>query len=142
MDPFDLARFVTAQDAGDTYKHALNELRAGQKTSHWMWFVFPQIAGLGQSSMAKQYAIASLEEARAYAQHPVLGARLRACVATLNALSITNAKTIFGSVDAMKLHSSLTLFTRAAPEEEAFRRALDRFFGGALDPATTRRLPE
>jgi uncharacterized protein (DUF1810 family) len=136
MSSFDLERFVTAQDASQTYAHALAELRAGRKTSHWMWFVFPQLAGLGQSAMAKRYAISSLEEARAYADHPVLGPRLFACVAAIQALPPTSAVAIFGSVDAMKLHSSLTLFARSAPEQECFSAALTRYFGGTPDAAT------
>lgn len=139
-DPHHLERFVSAQDAGDTFRHALAELRAGRKTSHWMWFVFPQIAGLGYSSMARRYAIASLDEARAYAAHEILGTRLRACVSALNALAGSDAVAIFGSVDAMKLHSSLTLFVRAVPEEPAFAEALLRYFGGAADPATDARV--
>jgi uncharacterized protein (DUF1810 family) len=137
-----LERFVTAQNAAGTYEHALAELRAGRKTSHWMWFVFPQIAGLGLSAMAHRYAIASLDEARAYLRHPVLGGRLRACVEILGALRSGDAGAVFGAVDAMKLRSSLTLFLRAAPEEAAFARALDQFFGGEPDPATDAKLAE
>lgn len=133
----DLERFVAAQDASPSF---LEELRAGRKTSHWMWFVFPQIAGLGHSAMAQRYALASLDEARAYLAHPVLGARLRACVEVLLSLDERDPVAIFGSIDAMKLRSSLTLFMRAAPDETLFQRALDRFYGGAADAATDVRL--
>lgn len=136
----DLSRFVEAQATGGTYARALAELRAGHKTSHWMWFVFPQIAGLGQSTTAKRFAIASLDEARAFLAHPVLGARLLECVAVLNVLPEPDAMSIFGAVDAMKLRSSLTLFARAAPHEPAFARALDRYFEGVADAATDRLL--
>ena len=136
-DPDDLGRFVAAQDAALTF---LDELRAGRKTSHWMWFVFPQIAGLGQSTISETYAISSLDEARGYLAHPVLGARLRECVAVLTSFEDKSAVAIFGSVDAMKLHSSLTLFARAAPDEPLFAEALRRYFGGAPDAATLVRL--
>lgn len=135
----DLQRFVDAQGAAPAF---MDELRAGRKTSHWMWFVFPQIAGLGQSPMAQRYAIASLDEARAYLAHPILGARLRDCVRIILALPETNARAIFGSIDAMKLRSSLTLFHRAAPEEPLFADALGKFFGGEPDPLTDERLPK
>lgn len=133
----DLERFVAAQDASPSF---LDELRGGRKTSHWMWFVFPQIAGLGHSAMAQRYAIASLEEARAYLAHPVLGARLRECVEVLLSLGTRDPVAIFGSIDAMKLRSSLTLFLRAAPDDPLFQRALDRFYGGVADAATDARL--
>jgi len=139
-DPFDLQRFVDAQDAGETYAHAVAELRRGRKTSHWMWFVFPQLEGLGHSAMAKRYAISSLDEAVAYLAHPVLGARLRECVGILNATARgATAEAILGAIDAQKLRSSLTLFLRAAREdadEEALTKALDRYFGGVRDEAT------
>ncbi|WP_205634024.1 DUF1810 domain-containing protein [Labilithrix luteola] len=138
--PYDLERFVLAQNGANTYAHALQELRRGRKTSHWMWFVFPQIAGLGQSSMARTYAIASLEEARAYLAHPILGKRLLECLDVLRALPETNAQTIFGGIDAIKLRSSLTLFLRAAPDQAIFQELLERYFGGVLDPATDERL--
>ena len=105
-----------------------------------MWFVFPQIEGLGESAMSKRYAIASLDEARAYVRHPVLGPRLRECVRIVNALPPAGAEAIFGSIDAQKLRSSLTLFLRAAPDEPAFARALERYFGGVPDAATDARL--
>ena len=136
--PFDLDRFVAAQDAGGTYDRALAELRAGRKTTHWMWFVFPQIAGLGQSAMARRYAIASLDEARAYLRHPVLGARLRAAVDALLAQPASaQAIDVLGGIDTMKLRSCLTLFARAAAAgDDLFERALARFFDGAADAAT------
>jgi uncharacterized protein (DUF1810 family) len=136
----DLERFVAAQDAGGTYDQALAELRAGRKTSHWMWFVFPQIAGLGRSGMAQRYAIASLDEARAYLAHPVLGPRLRESAAALLDHSGTNAEAILGAIDAMKLRSSMTLFARAAPDEPVFADVLERYFGGVADEETLRRL--
>ncbi|UGS38065.1 DUF1810 domain-containing protein [Capillimicrobium parvum] len=139
-DPFDLQRFVDAQDRGATYDAALAELRAGRKTSHWMWFVFPQIAGLGRSATAQHYAISSLAEAQAYLAHPVLGPRLRQSAAALLSHSGRSADQILGGIDAMKLRSSLTLFSRAAPDEPVFTEVLDRLFGGAPDAATLQRL--
>ena len=139
-DPYDLQRFVAAQDAGGTYGRAAAELRAGRKTSHWMWFVFPQIAGLGYSPMARTYAITSLAEARAYLAHPVLGARLAECAAIVAGLPDRTAEQIFGEVDALKLRSSMTLFMHAAPGEPVFRQVLDRYFGGIPDSATEQRL--
>jgi uncharacterized protein (DUF1810 family) len=139
-DPFNLQRFVAAQDAGGTYDRATAELRGGRKTSHWMWFVFPQIAGLGYSPTSRTYAITSLAEARAYLAHPVLGARLIECADILGNLPDRTAEQIFGEVDAQKLHSSTTLFMRAAPGEPAFRRVLDRYFGGVPDSATEERI--
>src|SRR5207237_2349067 len=120
-DPFDLQRFVTAQDSGGTYERAAAELRAGRKASHWMWFVFPQIAGLGYSPTARAYAITSLAEARAYLAHPVLGARLTECAGVLAGLRSRTAEQVFGEVDALKLFSSMTLFRHAAPGEPVFR---------------------
>jgi uncharacterized protein (DUF1810 family) len=134
----DLSRFVDAQER--VYDDALGELRAGRKTSHWMWFVFPQIAGLGRSPTAQHYAIASLGEAEAYAAHPVLGPRLRECVRALTELEGRSAEQVFGGIDAMKLRSSMTLFARAAPDEPLFRAVLERYFGGEEDPATLERL--
>lgn len=133
-DPHALARFVDAQ-AG-VYAVALAELRAGRKRGHWMWFVFPQIAGLGASEMSRYYAIRSLEEARAYLAHPVLGPRLRACVAAVLAVEGRTAEAIFAYPDVLKFHSSLTLFALAAPEEAIFREALAKFYGGGPDSAT------
>jgi uncharacterized protein (DUF1810 family) len=137
-DPYDLARFVEAQDADGTYSRALRELRDGRKRSHWMWFVFPQIAGLGQSQISRRYAIASLEEASEYLRHPVLGPRLLACVGALVHLEGRSADQVFGSIDAQKLRSSMTLFLRADPAEQAFQQVLDRYFGGLPDTATDR----
>jgi uncharacterized protein (DUF1810 family) len=137
-DPHDLARFVEAQDADGTYSRALRELRDGRKRSHWMWFVFPQIAGLGQSQISRRYAIASLEEASEYLRHPVLGPRLLACVGALVHLEGRSAEQVFGSIDAQKLRSSMTLFLRADPAEQAFQHVLDRYFGGLPDTATDR----
>jgi len=136
-DPFDLARFVEAQAVA--HDEALTELRGGRKRGHWIWFVFPQIAGLGSSAMNRRYAIASLEEAVAYLEHPLLGARLWACVDAINALEGRSARQIFGG-DDVKVRSSLTLFHRAAPDEMRFSRALDKYFGGEPDTLTLERL--
>jgi uncharacterized protein (DUF1810 family) len=139
-DRFDLERFVDAQDQGGTYEAALAELRAGRKTSHWMWFVFPQIAGLGQSPISRRFAISSLEEARAYLAHPVLGPRLVTSAQALTQLSTRSADEVFGSIDALKLRSSMTLFARADPDEPVFGQVLDQYFGGDADDATDRLL--
>jgi uncharacterized protein (DUF1810 family) len=139
-DPYRLQRFVDAQDQASTYDHALQELRSGRKTSHWMWFVFPQIAGLGSSAMARSYAIGSLAEAQAYLDHPLLGPRLLESARALLDHGGTPAPEILGEVDAVKLRSSMTLFARAAPGEPLFQSVLERFFGGAADPETERRL--
>ena len=133
-DDFDLERFVAAQDG--VYDGALAELRAGRKTGHWIWFVFPQVAGLGRSEMSRIYAIGSLAEARAYLAHPVLGPRLRESVAALLATHGRSADEMLGSIDAVKLRSSMTLFLRADPDEPAFRAVLDRFYDGRPDAAT------
>jgi uncharacterized protein (DUF1810 family) len=138
-DPYQLDRFVVAQDEG-SYRAAVAELRAGRKTSHWMWFIFPQVAGLGRSAAAQHFAISSLDEAQAYLRHPVLGPRLRECVQLLAALDGKSADQILGSVDAMKLRSSLTLFMAAAPDEPLFRDVLAKYFGGAADQLTLDRL--
>ncbi len=132
----DLQRFLDAQDAGGTYDRALGELRAGRKTTHWMWFVFPQIAGLGESEMSRRYAIGSLEEARAYLEHPVLGARLRECAGSVLGHSDRSAEEILGGIDAIKLRSSMTLFARAAPGEAVFGDVLAAFYGGLPDART------
>jgi uncharacterized protein (DUF1810 family) len=137
-DPFDLQRFARAQDEGGTYERALAELRRGSKVSHWMWFVFPQIAGLGQSAISRRYAISSLAEAQAYLDHPVLGPRLAECAGVVAALTGRTAEQIFGGIDALKLRSSMTLFLHAGPQQPAFRQVLDRYFGGIPDPATER----
>jgi uncharacterized protein (DUF1810 family) len=139
-DSFDLERFVLAQDAGGTYHRALEELRNGYKQTHWMWFVFPQVAGLGQSPTSRKYAITSLAEAEAYLRHPVLGPRLVESANAVAAHAGLSAVRIFGSTDAQKLRSSMTLFLRAAPEEPAFQEVLDRYFDGSPDPATDRLL--
>lgn len=139
-DPYDLKRFVTAQDAGDTYEQALAEIRRGRKVSHWMWFVFPQVAGLGSSAMSQRYAIASLDEARAYLAHPVLGPRLIASAAAVANSSSISAEQIFGAIDTRKLQSSMTLFLRADPTQTIFQRVLDRYFGGRHDAGTDTRL--
>ncbi|MDH6232667.1 uncharacterized protein (DUF1810 family) [Mesorhizobium soli] len=137
-DPFDLVRFVSAQDP--VIAEVCAELKHGRKTSHWMWFVFPQVAGLGMSAMSQRYAIGSLGEARAYLEHPVLGPRLRLCVGLLLEIKGRSAHEIFGSPDDRKLRSSLTLFEQAASEDPIFRQALDRYFGGIADQATLERL--
>jgi uncharacterized protein (DUF1810 family) len=139
-DLFGLDRFVTAQDQGGTYAAALRELQAGGKRSHWMWFVFPQVAGLGRSAQAQRYALSGLPEARAYLAHPVLGPRLRACASALTALPGTDPVRVLGPVDAQKLRSSMTLFARAAPDEPVFAAVLDQYFAGAPDQATLDRL--
>ena len=132
----DVERFVLAQDERGTYDQALAELRAGRKRSHWMWFVFPQVAGLGRSPIARQYAVTGLEEARAYLAHPVLGPRLRECCEAVLTVKDASADQVFGSVDAMKLRSSMTLFARAAPDEPLFGQVLEQFFDGRPDSAT------
>ena len=136
---YDLDRFVAAQADG-VYDRALEELRRGMKRSHWMWFVFPQVAGLGHSSTSEWFAIASLDEAEAYLQHPVLGPRLVECACTVADTSARSAEQIFGGIDAQKLRSSMTLFHRAAPQEPVFVRVLDRFFDGKPDARTDQRL--
>jgi uncharacterized protein (DUF1810 family) len=139
-DPYRLRRFVDAQNANGTYQEVISELRSGRKSSHWMWYVFPQVKGLGQSSMANHYGIASLAEAQAYLRHPVLGPRLIECAQLLLAIDGKGATDIFGSLDAMKLRSSMTLFSRADPQQAVFRQVLDRYFQGSEDPETIRRL--
>lgn len=128
-----LGRFVAAQD--EIYPRALDEIRRGAKRTHWMWFIFPQLAGLGRSAMAQRYAIASLAEAQAYIEHPILGARFIECVEALQDLPSSDPEPIFGAVDAKKLHSSLTLF-EAASQKPLFAAALDRWFVGARDEKT------
>jgi uncharacterized protein (DUF1810 family) len=137
---FDLERFVAAQDQGGTYDAAVAELRSGRKRSHWMWFVFPQIAGLGQSPISRKFAISSLAEAQAYLAHPVLGPRLAECARIVGDLKASSAEEIFGGIDAMKLRSSMTLFARADPSNPVFGVVLDAYFGGEPDEATERLL--
>ncbi|VTU16630.1 hypothetical protein SRS16CHR_01824 [Variovorax sp. SRS16] len=136
--PFDLQRFVDAQHA--VIERALDELRAGRKRSHWMWFVFPQIAGLGRSETAQHYAIVSLAEARAYLAHPLLGPRLHACSASVLAVQGRSASEIFGVPDDLKFRSSMTLFAEADPAAQVFRACLEEYFGGQPDAATLSRL--
>jgi uncharacterized protein (DUF1810 family) len=139
-DPHDLQRFVDAQNHDGSYDDAVAELRAGRKRSHWMWFVFPQLRGLGSSPMAVRYGIASLDEARAYLAHPVLGPRLLECAELAASFAGGAAEDLLGGIDALKLRSSATLFARAAPDTDVFERVLTRFFDGAPDPATLDRL--
>jgi uncharacterized protein (DUF1810 family) len=136
MGAVDLERFIAAQ-AG-VYPDVVEELRRGRKVGHWIWFIFPQVVGLGRSAMSEHYAIGSLAEARAYLADPILGSRLRECAELVLAADAPSAEQIFGELDAMKLRSSMTLFHRAAPRERAFRQILDRYFAGQPDPATER----
>jgi uncharacterized protein (DUF1810 family) len=136
-DGFDLDRFVNAQRS--TYDVALGEIRRGRKRSHWMWFIFPQFAGLGHSVMARRFAIRTLAEAQAYLGHSILGSRLRECVAALQDLSVADAAAVFGNIDAIKLRSSLTLFKRAGAGD-MFEATIDRWFAGQEDPATIQSL--
>ena len=137
-DPFDLDRFVRTQ--ANDYDRALDEIRRGRKQSHWMWYVFPQIAGLGQSAMSRRFAINGLEEARAYLTHPVLAPRLIACMETLLRLEGVSADQIFGFPDTMKLRSCATLFAAASAPGSVFHRLLDRYFEGEKDAETIRLL--
>lgn len=137
---YDLERFVSAQNAEGTYERAVGELRKGRKTSHWMWFVFPQIAGLGQSPISRKFAISSLDEAKAYLRHDVLGSRLIDCAGIVARSEGRTAEEIFGDVDAQKLHSSMTLFLRAAPDQAIFGQVLERCFDGLPDAATDQRI--
>ena len=139
-DPFNLNRFLEAQ--ADDYARALAELRAGQKQSHWIWYVLPQLRGLGSSSMATFYGIGSAQEARAYLTHPVLGQRLRECVATMNALDGLSAAQVLGQVDAAKFRSCLTLFQFVDPTNATFRAALDKYFAGVPDEKSRAMLDE
>ena len=133
-DPFDLKRFVDAQQG--VYATALAEIRGGEKRSHWMWFIFPQCQGLGSSAMARRFAIGSLAEAKAYLDHPVLGPRLLECVEALNDLDGRTASEIFGFPDDMKLRSSATLFALASPAGSVFERLLDKYYAGKRDERT------
>ncbi|HEV7405379.1 MAG TPA: DUF1810 domain-containing protein [Chthoniobacteraceae bacterium] len=139
-DPFDLQRFIAAQDRHGTYAQALRELREGEKRSHWMWFIFPQIAGLGRSELAQRYAITGLAEAQAYLAHEVLGPRLIECARALAGLGGTDAEEVLGEIDAQKLHSSMTLFAKAAPNEAVFRDVLAKYFASEEDAGTIARL--
>ena len=131
---YDLDRFLVEQQ--HIYAGVLEELRRGRKTGHWIWYIFPQLAGLGRSQMSSDFAIGSLDEARAYLAHPVLGTRLREGAGTLLSIEGRSAEEILGSVDAMKVRSCMTLFHRAAPDEPVFTHVLDRFYGGVADSAT------
>ena len=135
---FDPARFLAAQ--APVYSDVVQQLRAGRKTSHWMWFVFPQIAGLGRSAMSARYALENLDEAKAFAAHPVLGARLHECVTLVNALTGKSAHDIFGSPDDLKFRSSLTLFSVAEPAKRSFREALEKYFDAKPDRMTLAKL--
>jgi uncharacterized protein (DUF1810 family) len=137
-DPYDLQRFVAAQ--APAFETACAELKAGRKQSHWMWFIFPQIAGLGHSPMAQRFAIFGRGEAEAYLRHPVLGPRLRRCAELVNGVEGRSAHQIFGSPDDMKFHSSMSLFGSVAGESEVFLAALRKYFGGEMDPLTLARL--
>ena len=133
-DPHNLERFIAAQ--APVYPTVLAELKAGRKRSHWMWFIFPQLAGLGHSTMARQFAIASLDEAAAYLAHSVLGARLRECSTLLARVDGRSAYEILGAPDDKKFHSSMTLFAHAAPIDPVFQQCLDQYYDGVADPAT------
>ncbi len=137
-DPFNLERFVDAQ--ASVYDQVRRELRAGRKESHWIWFIFPQIAGLGQSATSIRFAIASLDEVKAYLAHPVLGPRLRECAGLALDVRGRAARDIFGQIDEIKFGSSMTLFARAAPGEDIFQHCLDKYFAGAPDEATLMKL--
>jgi uncharacterized protein (DUF1810 family) len=141
QDPFNLQRFVEAQEDSAIYARALAELRNGSKQGHWIWFVFPQIAGLGSSPISQAYAIRSLDEARAYLAHPTLGPRLRESTEALLANDpALSAVEILGTIDSIKVRSSMTLFATADPSEPLFSKVLDRFYAGEPDPETERRV--
>ena len=139
-DAYQLQRFVDVQDRYGEYERAVSEVQAGQKVGHWMWYIFPQIAGLGYSDMSRKFAISSLAEAREYLKHPILGPRLTACAQALLEIHDRSAVEIFGTVDAMKLRSSMTLFMIAAEGEDLFHQVLNQYFNGAPDEATITRL--
>ena len=139
-DPFNLRRFVDAQDL--VYRSVIAELRAGVKQSHWMWFVFPQVAGLGRSAMAETYAISSLDEAKAYLAHPLLGGRLKECTQLMLDVTEKSARQILGSPDDLKFFSSMTLFAHATPDEPIFRNTLAKYFNGEEDRMTIELLQE
>jgi uncharacterized protein (DUF1810 family) len=138
--PFDLDRFVEAQES--VYQCVRAELRRGGKESHWMWFVFPQVKGLGASAMSQRFAIGSLDEARAFLDHAVLRSRLRECVELVNEIEGRSIDEIFGYPDTLKFHSSMTLFAHATADNGIFLEALSRYFGGEFDPVTMKRLTE
>jgi uncharacterized protein (DUF1810 family) len=137
-DPHNLQRFLDAQEA--VFDTACAELQRGHKTTHWIWFIFPQIAGLGHSTTSRKFAIANLDEAKAYVKHPILGERLRRCTAIVNALQGRSASQVFGYPDDMKFQSSMTLFARAAPDDEVFEQALQKYFAAEPDRQTLDRL--
>jgi uncharacterized protein (DUF1810 family) len=139
LQSMDLERFLKAQDSGGTYHQAVRELRNGRKTSHWMWFIFPQIAGLGRSAMAQAFAISDVAEAQAYLRHPMLGPRLVECAGIVASHRGLTAEQIFGGIDSIKLRSSMTLFAHADPEQPVFRQVIDQYYDGP-DPETERRL--
>jgi uncharacterized protein (DUF1810 family) len=141
-DPHNLQRFVEAQAQNPEIKKVKKELRAGRKRTHWMWYVFPQVAGLGSSRMAQRYAISSREEAEAYLAHPVLGPRLRECTEIVNEIEGHSANEIFGSPDDLKFRSSMTLFCEVADDPEPFRTALELYYDNEPDPKTLRFLEE
>ncbi len=138
-DPYHLERFVEAQ--ASCFAQVMSELATGKKRTHWMWFIFPQLEGLGSSPMAQRFAISGIEEARAYLAHPVLGDRLRDCTSLVNAVSGRSVEDIFGYPDNLKFHSSVTLFACADPENRVFNQALTKYFNGHPDKNTLNRLP-
>jgi uncharacterized protein (DUF1810 family) len=137
-DPFHLQRFLDAQDP--VFDQVCAELRRGRKTTHWMWFIFPQIRGLGHSAMAMEYAISSRQEAEAYLKHSLLGTRLRECVQLVNRVEGRSVEQIFGYPDHLKFHSSITLFATATADNQIFKDAMEKYFGGQLDPLTMEKL--
>ena len=137
-DPYNLRRFVDAQE--QVFDQVCSELRSGRKRSHWMWFIFPQIKGLGQSAISVKYSISSVEEAKAYLNHPTLGPRLWECTRLVNQIEGRTVEDIFGYPDDMKFHSSITLFAQAAPEDQVFKDALQKYFKGEIDQLTLDRL--
>ncbi len=139
-DPYALKRFLDAQNWSGTYETVVSELRVGQKMGHWMWFIFPQVAGLGRSHMSREFGISSVAEAQAYLRHPVLGPRLRECARILMVIEGKTATEILGGIDAMKLRSSMTLFMSAEPEEPIFQEVLAKYFHGSADQETIVRL--
>ena len=138
LDRYNLQRFLEAQNP--MYQRVLSELRAGRKRTHWMWFIFPQIRGLGQSEISQRFAIGSLYEAEAYFEHPILGPRLKECTQIVNAIEDRSIEEIFGYPDHLKFRSSMTLFAQAAPGEKIFNEAVDKYFAGEPDDFTLSRL--